>query len=543
MHLTAWLIEEPWGLLNGRAIRVDFSRDNHKIINTSSFYRCLIVPDGTSVFVDDFPYHHEKQLNDFMWEGKSHRRLLLPIELPKTGCSENTTNIKLKYGNLTFEFSIVSARIENIESIKSYVQWQIDCFLELVDIDQNTISFEDCSLQQSVRRGWGKVQDVWLKDENRENEAQISLIVRLAKNPKLKRALKFILSTPNKVLKRQRTLENVATVVEMDSACLQWYIRQPGSNLQEKAGQQQKILAVTRQESFNILENQVTRWVVDRLKILSDRFLNENFHYVNSEKFIAVRNFKTATKICFDSSPLREISAIHHFPKPNYALMHHHLYQIIWQVYLQLRKEEKLEDDCWKWQNTMWHETGKQLISALLTKLGRNSVSLNEEALSMCYIRKEQMNGLWTDPPIAPGPFKTSQGRIDYIDLRDGMPDQKFADWMGTLGLHQALRQKRIDGRDRVLALWFWNDPEKLKDNLNAELEKCQQTLYRSLTLLDNNIEAKGIIVASDPFSEESSITRISNKPSLTLFKISKNFHKKLNSLITSFGEVMEFFN
>jgi Domain of unknown function (DUF2357) len=543
MTAKIWFLEEPWGLVNGRGISFELLKCSKRDpIESKTLYRLLAVPDGVSVSVGDSHFPPGEQSAVFTRQGQSYRTLLLPLGQLKESGGSADIQIKLRHKNENFEFTLHSNIIQGTDKIKSFLRWQIDCFQQMIELSDDRLP-DECSVGSGIRRSWRHVRKVWLKDGENEKNARISLIVRMAQDKHLINALKAILIHPNKVLKRQRTLVNVASASQMDPACLRWYIRQPGRTTQEKAGTKQQILAVTRVESYNVLENRLSHWVANRLLKLSNAFFNDNRLHTHSDKYNLVKNLSFITKSNLNSSPIREVPMLGHCHQPNYPLMHHHQYKQIWSAYLKLRKEERLEEDCWRWQSTFWIESARQILAGILTSISLHSSHFVEEASSMLYVNCEQMNGLWTKSPVVPGPFKTSKGRVDFIDLRDGSPDKKISEWMGLVGCHQILRQKRIDGTMKILVIWFWHQYE-LEEHLQNILQGCQDALIKSLHLLDKNVEVAGLVIASEVCNENFFYKKIETwTSSLTIIKLPKNFHPELNTLLSKFEEVLRVFN
>lgn len=549
MLAVVYLLLEPWSLLHGKQRRLDFpldspsDSDSGKHIEIETLYRCLMVPDEMTVFIGDIKIDPGMQSNVFIWEGELFRRVLLPIELWHSQKNVSSSHIKLLYKDHIFKLTLISKHADMMQrELLTFLRWQINCFQELSSTSPS--EEEDNINNHVVRRSWKNIQKFWLEDSNFKNEAPSNRIVRMARDQHLNQAFKQILKGPNKVLKRERMFQNIASVAEMDAGCLQWYLRQPGASPQEKAGPRQKILSVSRCETFDVLENRVTRWVVDTMLELSYLYLQENDLYKGYEKYNAVQRWERTMRVDRVSSPIKDVPVLcEHTFKPNFALTQHHHYRLIWNAYRELRSQQKLEEDCWKWQGILWCEIGRQLLGSLLTKLSSHSESFIELADSMVYIRREQMHGLWTDPPIAPGPFMTKEGQIDYIDLRDGiLPEADMTSWMQALGCQQALRQYNKDGVERLIPIWFWHNPQG-EMQLECYSKECLEAINISLPLLDSNsTQAMGILFTSAVIDGNSSHFTLVNEASLILVKVSCNFRRDLDVLESVGREIARFF-
>jgi hypothetical protein len=222
-------------------------------------------------------------------------------------------------------------------------------------------------------------------------------------------------------------------------------------------------------------------------------------------------------------------------------------YRVVWDTFLRLKHNEKLEEDLWQWQHTLWSETCRQLIGCLLKQKCQRDFTWIEIAKSMAYIRREPMSGLWTDPPVAPGPFKVTGNKIDYIDLRDGVPDQRIGCWMCSLGCNQILLQRLPNGTEKIMAIWFLNllnDNEPLEDVLAS----CHLGLEASLLHLigNNSVSLAGLIVSSKATANglpTQLLCSYGNNPSsVAMLCIQENYDLDLRSLYAQFDQIMNFF-
>ena len=537
MPLCAYILPEPWSLLTGNFIRIEHSGE---LLSLETLYRSLMVPEGTLITINDQKISEDKQSPVFYWNHKKYRRTLLPIELWNDKVQEWFIKLKRQGESISFGIKAEQARSE-IEGLKSLIRWQIDNFLEL-----GSLQIENSRAEQQfgsiTRRSWKTAAQFWLTDAEADFQLRSSLIVRLARNKNLQNALHQILKKPNKVLKRERSLQNISSATEFDAGCLRWYIQQPGRNLQEKVGPKQRILSITRREEFNLLENRVTKWVSDKILTLSHIYLRDNKNYSSSEKFHLVRNFESKLRPCLNDSLLKEIPLCDHHFKPNFVLMQHAHYRFVWNLYLELRNQQKLEDECWKWQTNLWCETGRQIMGAVMISISSKFDSLSLLGESFIYLRQEQMDGYWQDSPIPPGPFFSQQGVIEYIDLRDGEVDSPLNDWMLSLGCQQLLRQKRVDGSERLMPIWFWH-AITVEEKLDEYRSRCLEAIQISLPLLEGNTFAiKGVLISSACDDSEARSVLTASTGALRWLSISKNHTDNMQVLSSLAEEITSFF-
>ena len=60
-----------------------------------------------------------------------------------------------------------------------------------------------------------------------------------------------------RMLRREREKVQLDRVQEMDRASMRWLSKQPGTTLAQRAGSDQRVLAIVRKENFDTLENRV----------------------------------------------------------------------------------------------------------------------------------------------------------------------------------------------------------------------------------------------------------------------------------------------
>lgn len=536
MPLSIWLVKEPWDFVFNSEACISLEHNiSLTIAMDSILQRYLIVPTNAEVIVG---INFLKKSFPFIWKNKVYEIYAIPIERYSSQGDVSETQIKINFDQNQYYLVLASQKsAEFIVKVKQFIKWQIELFQEILTLQLD--SKAECKTKSYCRRSWKNTCKVWLNN-NEEGFSENLLIVKLAQDSSLQNSLRIILNKPNKVLKRQRKLQSIGSISEFDTTCLQWYVKQPGVTIQEKGGPQQKILGVTREESFELYENRVTKWVTEKLIRLSSSFLmlNEKYHY--SEKCTLVRGFNGVVKYSYSSSAVKDVKNCEHTPKPNIVLSNHFQYKKIWETYLRLRKEEHLEEECWKWQAQLWGETCRQILSSLLTEICERSNFISVDGHSMNYIRNEQMDGYWVESPLVPGPFKTSYGNIDYIDLRDGLPYQNIVNFIRVLGASQILRQVRINGITKILVIWFWNHAT---GEFIDEFYRCQVAMDQAKQLFENDsVSLTGIIFVSHIEGENFSVLKDQNCK-ISLIKITKNFSYDLERLLSEIEDTLRFFD
>lgn len=168
-----------------------------------------------------------------------------------------------------------------------------------------------------------------------------------------------------KVLRRNRELIPIDRAQEMDRASIRWLVRQPGRNMVERAGSDQRVMGITRREDFNTLENRVLHSYVVLASDVAREWLLEHRAVCHSEKYTQVRSFQ---KVCKHLSVvLREIEVGVSTTdvQPNYVLMQNPDYRKIYNAWRNLLLMQRALDQLWEWQAETW--TDFSVLSIVLS--------------------------------------------------------------------------------------------------------------------------------------------------------------------------------
>lgn len=331
--------------------------------------------------------------------------------------------------------------------VDAWIDWQVWAFQELGHLPEQLDDFDALTRAACVRRSWEAATSVWLREDR--DKARMALIVQLSREQALPRALDAISRHPRRILQRDRDETPVSRIQELDSACIRDFARRPGITPIEKAGPRQRLLAVRRREQLTTLENQVTCWVMEAVVGLAREYCRANTAFTSDTKVGWVRAFGQRNGTWRTSEWLRGVDTLHHHPTgPNYPLQFEPRYKLIWKTYLRIRREKWVKDDAWAWQRVLWGETGRQLIGCCLHLCDQ----FKPIAVSTPYYRTESRQGFWTEPPVAPGPFRTPWGDCIVFDSRDldsasGRARQRWlkrppfrgAEYIGASGCDQVL--------------------------------------------------------------------------------------------------------
>ncbi len=514
----------PWGLQDGTS-QISTVNDGE---GSRIFGACcprLIVPAAL------FPKYGGKNKPlplvsfPFRWDGKVYSSFSLPVD-PKLNNATHDLATKVSIGDIHHEIiqtDIVgrpSKKHENElgRSVQGFIDWQIHCFRELSDNGLVLDELEE-KTKTIIRRNWSAVRKVWIG--NKADEAIMVLIVKLAQDSELLRLFESIAKNPRHILLRQRKNTSLGRIQELDSACIRDFARRPGRTIYEKAGSRQELLSVQRVESRDTLENRVFRWVLGGMLERSWSYIATNIHHLHSDRVKLVSRCNRRCSEWQQIEALTDVPTNHllHPVQPNYTLQMDTRYSRVYKTYKDLLREQHVFDDAWEWQRNLWAESARQLMSCALTEF------YSENYASTPYYRMEGEHGIWTESPVAPGPFKTQGGPCYVVDSRDvgsttdwiDDPPFHFAPYVGSIGCDQVLYWNKSE---TLIAVWFvyWTGASSLISlmvnsaglalrNLSSDLQRYTRVPYRCRGLMlitEEQGASPGIEVDTWPASEGS---------------------------------------
>ena len=310
---------------------------------------------------------------------------------------------------------------------EKWIRWQIGRYAELVSMEQKSEEgkFLEAELVHGgTRRSWATVKKLWQQGE--EQTAQLSLIVKLAQDRALIKALRTIEQRPRRKLFRKHQLQKISRIQEMDIATLRAYTRAPGRTPAEKAGPRQELLAVVREETVDLIENQLALWSMRRMGAMARGYCEQNDKYKDSKRFQNVKTLEYLTRHILVNPRLATVRNLsHHLNNPTYCLQFDSHYRHIWKAYLMIRRREQVLHDAWRWHSHMWGTTARLILITLLHSID----GWRERHQSTPYFRSEGVRGEWMLEPWGPGPFDTASGECHVIEMRSpGAID--YAKWL-----------------------------------------------------------------------------------------------------------------
>jgi len=409
--------------------------------------------------------------------------------------------------------STPDGEVNESELARTVLAWS-QFFDDLIDVSQK-------KWKRESRFPWVAILDFIADLKLEMSEPRMALIVHIAEA--MHRQLPVTVNAARKVLVRERLMLPAGRVTETDTACLHWYVRQPGRTMAEKAAtNRQALLGVSRRETYNTLENRVLKDFLLRCTQESKRYLNtevgDDQALINSRRATRVRSFK---HLC---SNLRRVAFMEEIDKPpspvrpNYALQNDFRYRQVWQMYKRLLRREDEEDRMWDWQSRTWADVARLLVSAALFDLARSSQEgrlgkmLVEELLrSDMQLLREQHLGCRVRAGSEPGPFLTRHrsgnstiAAVLEIVHTDLAHEHIATQNLGRTGGHLYLVMTPLNGdRRKVMVVWaIHTAASEIHPPWEEIASSAERALKQHALRLGERItdfpELHGFVVASD---------------------------------------------
>ena len=300
------------------------------------------------------------------------------------------------------------AEAQNLDAL---INWMVHTFQELGHAE---VGQEDADTPAVVRRTWKMAQKNWVVRESKE--PLMELIIKMAQDRKLTRALHAIGESPRRILIRVREATPVGRVQEMDPACIRHYAKLPGNSPVQKAGARQLLLAVQRRPSFDTLENKVAAWTMAALQKRAESWRRKQTKVaLGGTRARAVGKLAKENQQLLASDNLFDLkyAGLAHPATANYPLTMEPRYKLVYKAYRELLRYQKIKDDAWTWRRPLWAETVGQLINCCLLRLWPDAT------VSTPFYRKEADRGRWLAAQASAGPFQTPWGQAYLIDSHD----------------------------------------------------------------------------------------------------------------------------
>lgn len=226
-----------------------------------------------------------------------------------------------------------------------------------------------------------------------------------------------------KSLINTRKLMPVERVNAMDGKCLEYLLRLEGDTLKEKAQKNKmRILGLTKEETYNLLENRVLKDFLVRCSNKSTQYLldikEQSRNNPQLSNSLIEKQMKIFKQRCLDlatKSPLEIVPRQGSLPKPNFVLQKDPDYKKIWKMYLDLIHEKRDLDKNLYCQQYLFQDICDLLTNAALCSLCEDdeltqcfSLKVKTIAKSFAFIEREQINGHRLRSGCNAGPFLIS---------------------------------------------------------------------------------------------------------------------------------------
>ncbi len=313
--------------------------------------------------------------------------------------SEDEAPLSLEYDHNSDHGS----RHANLEQFEPFFDQMMDSMLYVIREGLQIEKFKQAN------HLWADLFHI-LNQNDLDDPAKYALVVDLSRPKSLMEPLQRITDRPKRVLRRIHDQERVQKVREIDTKCMTDLAKRPGSVLAEKAGPKQRILAIRRTESIDILENRVARHCAELASRAAKRYLNKHVDVdpTKSERVRSVLKLQRRAKsIPRKESFLGVRRLLEPCRQPNYTLMQNADYFRVWQAYVELVRNEDLRNQLWMWNRRLWVDfTTIYLASAmqsLVDQLGAENIQMVGHK-SVLTDRKHH-SGEWLLKDSLPGPF------------------------------------------------------------------------------------------------------------------------------------------
>jgi len=331
---------------------------------------------------------------------------------------------------------------------------------------------ESKKVRNDQRLSWQAIEEKLKEISEERTEPRKALIVDIAE--RLHERLSLVVQAARKILLRERRLLAAGRVVETDSTCLRWLVRQPGESIAEKAAvNNQRLLGVFREESFNTLENMVLKDFIWRCSHEGRRYLNMEIgnrtQFINSRRAQLVRAYRHLCSELYQVPHFMHVGVPPTPIRPNYVLQNDYRYKEVWRQYLRLLRREDEEDCLWDWQSRTWADVSRLLVSAALYRLSQTpcdalntKVEFQQLLSSDVHFLTEQKLGCRTASGSEPGPFlinrcgvKLEKGYILEIVHPDMADKHSGTKQLGRLGGHLYLVLTPLSGGSKlIIVVW-----------------------------------------------------------------------------------------
>lgn len=361
--------------------------------------------------------------------------------------------------------------------------------------------FDECLVGNQAagnfRLTWDSVSRRIEESQRNPNEPQMSLVVRISKD--LGKTIGEFAKGLRRVLTRERRMMQADRTEEFDTACIDWYVRQPGFTALEKAAyNQQKLKAVARKDYVDTLENRVLKDFLKRCKTEVEVYLLScTKKQRQSIRAKMVRFFGRQCQSLLELPVFEVISPVYGLVEPNYALQGDSRYRKIWKYYCQLLRKQKAYDYLWIWQSQVWSDAVALSIGVAMNRLPHECIrskcdwTISEIGRAEPLIGMEQLEGHRFDTSSIPGPFiiKPKNQDLNHASVLEIVQRNQIDDYLRLSSVIPALMLRDsfadltliftpLDSKRKPSVLFCWSchciaDGEANKQEMQNHMERA----------------------------------------------------------------------
>lgn len=198
---------------------------------------------------------------------------------------------------------------------------------------------------------WDRLHAAWKRAED-ESDPRMAEIIRQAQM--IRPHLQDLERRIRRVLRRNREMTPLDRVQEMDRASMLWMVRQPGRTTAERAGADQRVLAIVRHQNFDTLENRVLHAYVLLAANFSRQWLREHKRSKSSNRYRQVESYFRFCRRFSRELKVLGVAAAEAGVTANYVLLEDRAYREVREAWDRLLRQDKAEDELWAWQAQSW---------------------------------------------------------------------------------------------------------------------------------------------------------------------------------------------
>ena len=431
------------------------------------------------------------------FDQSDHARRLALLPLPKRSSAIRINDIG------PMHWSGVPERPQKNQEPQTEAQHLAHRLLMRTELVFDRLSEVETALADPINL-WRELHDRWTKDRD-DVEPRMDLIVRQARD--LKRILEGLSHAPRRILRRTHRMMPLARVQEMDRRAMTWLIRQPGETLAERAGNDQRILGVAREENFDTLENRVLRTYCELARAYAREFLDRHKRKNRTRRYRWVRDFAKQNQRLARELKSLGVRKAEPGATPNFVLLENPNYRQIWDAWQELLDRNRVADELWRWQPRTWEEFCAFAVMVSLQSL--DGVQL--VAASPISYLDTQSQGRWTENENPLGVFYLAdRNLVVEVQYELARPGKARADFAAPIWLRVGSTLDALAFEKRIAVWPMWDvQGELVKGEADQLSDMLQQTRTENL--------AGAVIIRPTGHESSMAINAASNCVAMTL--------------------------